>query len=152
MIFIKLFLCLNLVIISKTTVIPDNHHIELRFSIGENLVNINNDYKIYFTNGLDTLFPIIKKNYFIISNVSRITDSLNVCFVYKNFNLVYENVKAANILSSNTWVIKIDKKPFDKQEYWYLKSKLKKIKWLYTLNLGTGSLITVYRFTKPPNF
>ena len=152
MIFLKLFLFLNLLLIYKAPVVPDDRHIELRFIIGENVVELNNDFKMYFTSGTDTLFPIIRKNYFIISNVSRVPDSLNICFVYKDFNLVYENVKAANILSGTAWVIKIDKRPFDKQEYWYLKSKLRKIKWLYTLDLGTGSLITVYRFTKPPDF
>jgi hypothetical protein len=152
MTLINLLFIANLLLFHSVSVIPDEHQIEIRFLIVENEVELNNNFKIYFTSGSDTLFPIIGKNYFILSNVSRLPDSLNINFVYKDFNLVYENVKAANILLGTAWVIKIDKKPFDKQEYWYLKSKLRKTKWLYTLNLGTGSIITVYRFTKPPNF
>jgi hypothetical protein len=152
MILTKIFLFLNLILIYKAQVAPDDQQIEIKFLVGENEVELNNDFKMYFTNGPDTIFPIIRKNYFIISNASTVPDSLNICFLYKDFNLVYENVKRANILSGIAWVIKIDKRPFDKQEYWYLKSKLRKINWLYTLNFGTGSILTVYRFTKPPNF
>lgn len=46
------------------------------------------------------------------------------------------------------WTIDIDKRPFSDENKWLVKKSKKRVKWIYTLDKSTGSLLTFYRFEK----
>ncbi len=127
----------------------NEYKVNIKFII-ENCVIVPTNFNVYFLHGLDTITVRIDKNSFFISDATLPDSEIIVCFNYKNIKLTFNDVKINKTQQDMIWEIKIDKKPFEKQEYWYLKKKLRKIKWLYTLDMGDGVVITEYRYTNPP--
>lgn len=123
--------------------------VEVKFYIEDSLVLLNDNFNIYFITEGDTLISKISKDSFYIERTS-IPDSCTILFRYKKLFLEYNNIKLDKSSIGKLWQFKLDIKPFDEQEYWYLKEKLDKIKWIYTLDTGQGRVLTEYRFKKPP--
>jgi hypothetical protein len=128
----------------------NEYKVDIKFFIEDSVVVLNTNFNVYFLHGMDTITARIDKSSFFISDATIPDSGIIVCFDYKNIKLTFNDVKINRKQQDVIWEIKIDKKPFEKQEYWYLKKKLRKIKWLYTLNMGNGVVITEYRYTNPP--
>ncbi|MBO0932028.1 hypothetical protein [Fibrella aquatilis] len=47
------------------------------------------------------------------------------------------------------WILSVDYQPISKTHKYLIVNVRRKVRWLYTLDKGTGSLITEYRFSKP---
>jgi len=124
--------------------------VEVKFLIEDRLMELNDNFNIYFITEGDTLVPEISKNSFYLDRAS-IPDSCTILFRYNKLFLKYNNIKLDKSSIGKLWQFKLDIKPFDEQEYWYLKEKMNRIKWIYTLDTGQGRILTEYRFKKPPH-
>lgn len=129
----------------------NEYKVNIRLIIKDSEVVLNNDFRVYLLSGVDTVNTRVEKSSFYISNEAIPDSGVTICIDYKSFRLTFGNVIISKKRQEVKWEIKIVKKPFDKQEYWYIRKKIKRIKWLYTLNMGDGGVITEYRYTKAPD-
>jgi hypothetical protein len=124
-----------------------NQMIEVQIWDEGRLIPLQNLKVIIINNG-DSIH--VEKNSGFIIPDSLIGSKKNIIFKVNKLNLSFELMSLKWNAENPKWIIKIDYPPLDRQECWYVKKRyLKKIKWLYSLDKNTGSLITEYRFKAP---
>jgi len=143
-------LFLNFILYSNGS-LGQERRVLLNYYLEDKLVPLSGNFSLSFICKQDTLRARVEESSFYIPLDSLVNNKVNILFRKGNISLLFDSVKINQNDVEQMWVIKIDKKPFKKGEYWYLKDIIQKIKWLYTLNMGYGGIITEFRYARYPH-
>lgn len=86
----------------------------------------------------------IKKGEIVVPN-TLINQDVKLDFIvnrktyhFENFHMMFNN-------ESPTWTLKVDEKPFDREQSWFIKDWTMVTKCIYVLDYGNGKQVSEYR-------
>ena len=115
--------------------------INLRVFEGGTILKDEFKVKIHLNN---RYYDLIYRDTILLIPDSLYGMNIDLEIVSSKYKLSFENLYISWNKEFLYWIINIDFPPFDKNKNWDIKKKLKKIKWIFSIDRGNGTIIKYY--------
>jgi hypothetical protein len=122
----------------------------LNVHLFEDDMSVNRDMKFEVFWSEKTIKLLVKDSLLFIPD-SLQGKTVNLVLLTQNYQLHFDKLSLAWNPNYLHWVIYVDFRPIHEKWKWQLKSKFKKIKWLFAIQRGNGTDILFYGFKLPKN-
>ena len=132
-------------VLLSSYVIAQSSIVNINFEV-DGKVTIYNNATVKFINDKDTISKNIEDGKLTIP-ASVFKKRVTVIFCIDNYYLKFDSIPVTLNSLSPKWTVGVDKKPFDKEKLWMIKS-WRKVQIVYYLNNDDGRTFTVDNYKK----
>lgn len=119
-----------------------DHKVIIELEVNNKAVALSDNFSVTYHEGDSTKEARIIGDCFMIPDDAIKNGKINFNLKYKRYCLPFDSIPIREDLREHKWKVLVDKKPFDKEQYWTIKD-WKGVYLIYQLYNDSGTVMTI---------